>query len=248
MGKLRIFLADVHGNIEALKAVIQDAKERGWLEDSTLYCIGDMVGYGACPGACLNELRRNDARAVLGNHDAAVLGNLSTERFNHLARSAIRWTTSNLSDSEREYLKQFPRTIVEDEFQCVHGSPSNPFFQYITDVRAAEQAVRDAERGILCVGHTHTPAFFRGKRSLKQQETSPGTWIPLDPTSERIVLNPGSVGQPRDLNPDASYMVLDEADGRIRWERVSYPVESTQDQILEAGLPEALAKRLAVGR
>jgi diadenosine tetraphosphatase ApaH/serine/threonine PP2A family protein phosphatase len=242
-----VFLADVHGNLEALDRVL-DTIER-WSGSPEIVVLGDIVGYGPRPGECVDRLRSRDVSAVLGNHDAGVIGEMATKWFNSMAREANEWTRDRLSPDQLDYLRSLPRRITLENTECVHGSPSSPLTEYVKGARTATTALNDSNQQFLATGHTHVPALYEGPTGgrLSKQDIAPGEWIDVDPDRDGMVVNPGSVGQPRDGDPRASYLQWDRGGARLRWERVDYDVESTQSAIKEAGLPEKLATRLSIG-
>ena len=205
--------------------------------------LGDIVGYGPDPNGVIDRLRSIRARAVMGNHDAAMLEPALLDWFNPHAAAAARWTQGVLTPNSRRYLASLPRFGKLGRHRCVHGSPRKPYiFEYILeDLQAFEILLALGQR--LCFfGHTHLPRIFS-----EEGETVPanGEWVELP---QAALVNPGSVGQPRDGNPNASFAVVDLAAPAVRFERVSYDIAATQEKIRSAGLPEMEAARLAVGR
>ena len=205
--------------------------------------LGDIVGYGPDPNGVIDRLRSIRARAVMGNHDAAMLEPALLDWFNPHAAAAARWTQGVLTPNSRRYLASLPRFGKLGRHRCVHGSPRKPYiFEYILeDLQAFEILLALGQR--LCFfGHTHLPRIFS-----EAGETVPanGEWVELP---QAALVNPGSVGQPRDGNPNASFAVVDLAAPAVRFERVSYDIAATQEKIRSAGLPEMEAARLAVGR
>lgn len=253
MDRFTLFIADIHGNLLALEKVLEDYQGRGFpLESSTVVCLGDVVGYGARPSACVERLQSLDAITVMGNHDAAVVGEVSVEWFNPMARSAVRWTREQVKSAHVDWLASLPRQLDHGAFDCVHGSPSDPFSEYITGPLEATRAVDESHQSAVMSGHTHIPALYRsrstdGSSRLTDETLNPGEHVPVDPSQQRLAVNPGSVGQPRDGDPRAAYLVWDRDQYEMIWYRTSYPIEETQREIREAGLPDRLASRLAVG-
>lgn len=238
-------LSDVHANLEALEGVLADVAAR---RPDQIICLGDFVGYGPDPVACVDRLRPLLAGAVVGNHDLAALDALDISDFNPFAQAAIVWTREQLTDSVRRYLSALPRRLTPDGWLAVHGSVRDPVEEYILDVHTA-RASFDAETFRLCVvGHTHVPAVF-------VQEDARTTLDPLPPeqpleleADRRYILNAGSVGQPRDGDPRAAYLWLDTGAQTATLFRLAYPLERTQEKMAAAGLPPMLAERLAYGR
>jgi len=205
--------------------------------------LGDIVGYGPDPNAVIGRLRTVRARAVMGNHDQAMLDPSVLEWFNPHAAAAARWTHGVLTPESRRYLASLPKYGRLGPNRYVHGSPRKPYlWEYILeDLQALEILVRLGRR--LCFfGHTHLPRIFTEEG---EQVPEPGEWIALPPAA---LVNPGSVGQPRDGNPEAAFAIVDLATPAVRFQRVAYDIPATQAKIREAGLPEMEAARLALGR
>lgn len=238
-------ISDVHANLEALKVVLEDIGARR--PDATL-CLGDFVGYGPDPVPCVDQLRPLLQGAVVGNHDLAALGKLDISFFNYLAQAAILWTRERLTDPVRQYLDNLPQKFAPNGFLAVHGSVRDPVEEYIFDADTA-QASFDAAAFRLCVvGHTHVPAVFvHAGDAVTAAPLLPENPVELDP-ARRYILNAGSVGQPRDGDPRAAYLWLDEEAHAATLIRLEYPLELTQGKMIAAGLPTMLAERLAYGR
>jgi diadenosine tetraphosphatase ApaH/serine/threonine PP2A family protein phosphatase len=205
--------------------------------------LGDIVGYGPDPNAVIDRLRGVRARAVMGNHDAAMLDASLLDWFNPHAAAAARWTQGVLTPTSRRFLQGLPRLGRVGRHRCVHGSPRKPYiWEYILDeLQALEILTRLGQR--LCFfGHTHLPRIFTDEG---EQVPESGVWIPLPGSA---LVNPGSVGQPRDGNPDAAYAIVDLAVPAVRFGRVPYDLRTTQAKILKAGLPAVEAARLAIGQ
>ncbi|HEU4332872.1 MAG TPA: metallophosphoesterase family protein [Candidatus Eisenbacteria bacterium] len=237
-----VLLSDIHANLEALEAVLA-AVER--VRPDRILCLGDVVGYGASPNECLALVRKHCKTVLLGNHDAAASGGPEIARFNIHARVAAEWTSKVLTREHREYLQTLPITHEADGYLCVHASPATPRdWEYLLDRFDAEPQFAYFTEPVCFIGHTHQPAIFTadpvGTRSL------PVGTLSLDP-KRRYIVNVGSVGQPRDRDPRACFVVFHEAAARIEYVRVPYPVEAAQEKIRAARLPEVLATRLATG-
>jgi len=234
---------DIHSNLEAFQEVKKAYKN----ENIDRYiCVGDIVGYGVDPHSCIEEVKKLKVKTVCGNHDRASAGLLSQDSFNKLAREAVRWTEGALSREEKEYLKSLTFVVNEENFSVVHGSLDMPdFFYYITDSVSAYWCFRKMEKDICFVGHSHVPVIF----SMEEDEikSSLEKSIKLKPRV-RYIVNVGSVGQPRDGNPMASFSVFDSDRMTVEVKRVDYDVESAKNKILKAGLPERLGYRLLQGR
>lgn len=231
-------LSDIHSNLEALEAVLVALPEV-----DRVVVLGDIVGYGPDPNGVITRLRTIGARAVRGNHDQAMLEPATLEWFNPHAAAAARWTQSVLTPQSLRYLKSLPSHGRVGRHRAVHGSPNKPYiWEYILDdLQALEILVKLGHRWCF-FGHTHLPRIFTEEG---EQLPTLDRWLPLPASA---LVNPGSVGQPRDGNPLASFAVADLEAGSVHFYRVAYDIKATQAKIREAGLPEIEAVRLAQGR
>lgn len=241
-----LVVSDIHSNLVALEAVLADAGtvDRVWH-------TGDVVGYGPQPDGVVERLVEIGAVGVQGNHDAAAAGLIDTDWFNGDARAAIEWTRRRAKTGTLAWLGALPETRVEEGFAMVHGSLIDPTWEYITDPDDARPSLlRLAERGVTrgLFGHTHIPIAYRdeGAHGTTEVEPDDGTVVGID--ERPTLLNPGSVGQPRDGDPRAGYAVLDTEAATASWHRVAYDIEAVQDAMLAADLPGRLALRLSYGR
>jgi predicted phosphodiesterase len=237
-------VSDVHSNARALRAVLDSI---GSVD--VLWQLGDVVGYGPDPDEVTSLLRDARAVGVRGNHDAAVLGDVSTAEFNGAARSAVEWTQAHAAPETMVYLAALPERLAPNGLDgtLVHGSPRDPIWEYLVSVWRAEDNLDAFDSRFCLVGHSHVPAVFRSRRGHAQEVyVEPERPMPLG--VDRAFLNPGSVGQPRDGDPRASYMVLDTEADTATWHRVRYDVKATQVDMLRRGLPRFLAERLGDGR
>jgi diadenosine tetraphosphatase ApaH/serine/threonine PP2A family protein phosphatase len=235
-------LSDIHANVHALEAVLGSLApvEQVWV-------LGDIVGYGGQPDEVVARLEQAGALAVQGNHDAAVLGRISTHTFNDLARDAVTWTAGAVAPVTRAWLAGLPERRVEGDVTLVHGSPRDPLWEYLASAFTARASMAAFETRYCLVGHTHVPAAFRDEAGrIVALPVADGTRLRLD--ERRCILNPGSVGQPRDGDPRACAMLFDPSTGDVEWRRVAYPVAEAQAVIRARGLPGLLADRLALGR
>ena len=239
-----LIVSDVHSNLEALRAVLRDAERRGGFDQ--VWALGDLVGYGPDPGPCLDLLRRRDGVVVAGNHDLAAVGKLGTEAFNSYA-AAVHWTAGRLSEEHKGYLRGLPLKAEIDDFTLVHGSPRDPVWEYVVTPRSAAANFRHFDTGRCLVGHSHVPFVCRQRGDTAVFDPFPLD-EPVDLGAERVILNPGGLGQPRDGDPRTTYLLYDSATGAVSHHRVEYDIPATQRKILEAGLPPFLAARLASGR
>ena len=237
-------LADIHANLEALQACLAHARRQG---AERYVCLGDIVGYGADPVACIDLLRSLDAPCVLGNHDAAALGGLC-ETMNDVAREAVYWTRRQLGAAERDFLAALPLTLRDGEHLCVHASAHLPGqWEYLATIAAARRCAAATDAVGVFAGHVHQPMFYFGAGgAMERFEPRAGVPVPL-PRRRRWIVMAGAVGQPRDGNPAAAYVLVDDAKRHASFFRVPYDHAKAARKILAAGLPEALARRLERG-
>jgi diadenosine tetraphosphatase ApaH/serine/threonine PP2A family protein phosphatase len=240
-----LLISDVHSNLAAFEAVLRDAGQF-----DVIWCLGDMVGYGPEPNECVARLREYPHLCLAGNHDWAVLGKLDIRGFNTDARVANEWTQGVISPAARAYLQNLPPQRIEQDYTLAHGSPRQPIWEYIIDPLTAELNFPAFKTHVCLVGHTHVPICFYLPDSSDDHlcEPRPPRYdqrIAL--TSGRWIVNPGSVGQPRDGNPSAAYAILDLEAATLEHRRVEYPFEVTQEKMRAAKLPHRLVERLAVG-
>ncbi|HLJ82796.1 MAG TPA: metallophosphoesterase family protein [Candidatus Eremiobacteraceae bacterium] len=246
-------ISDIHGNLEALDAVLGEIDAA---KIDKLLCLGDVVGYGPNPNECCARLRDWNCVTIAGNHDEAAVSNAGAEFFNPLAREALTWTQEALTPENRSYLESLPRDRHFDEaaagglaggFALVHGAPVF-HFDYISDVVDAQRAFERVEVPVTFIGHTHVAEVYYQDLEGRafQQKLLHGGRIELAPTF-RYLINPGSVGQPRDHNPQAAYAILDTADAIVEVRRVGYDVGSVRERMESLRLPAQLGARLAIG-
>ena len=239
-----LLLSDIHSNLEAFRAVLEDAEETGGFD--RIWALGDLVGYGPDPAACIELLRTYDHVSVAGNHDLAASGKLDVDSFNSHARLAALWTASQLSQEHVRYLLSMDQVERQGPFTLVHGSLRAPVYEYLVSVESAMGTFSLMESRFCLVGHSHIPFICRETGGLCRFDPFPeDEEVPLG--EERLIVNPGGVGQPRDGDPRPSYAVYDDAKGTIRRRRVSYAIEETQEKMRRAGLPDALIRRLDHG-
>lgn len=240
-----LILSDIHANLTALQAVLEDAApfDRVW-------CLGDIVGYGPDPNECIETIRDLPGiRCVRGNHDAAILGEIDIAAFNSEARASLEWLETHLLSENWTWLSERPERQTIENFTLVHGSPRSPVWEYVMDVSTARDNLAHFDTPYCLIGHTHIPSIFAwddsARGSTRLYLMPPDEPFELDTKS---IINPGSVGQPRDHNPLSSYLLYDdEADLPFEYRRVPYDVEQVQRRILEAGLPQRHAARLREG-
>ena len=234
-------IGDIHGNLEALEAVLAALAEEGVDE---IVCVGDVVGYGADPIACIDRVRARCRVVVAGNHDQAAVKKLAADYFNASARTAIAWTAEHVRDDDRWWLSSLPLVHVEEAYSLVHSSFDQPGeFGYIFNPEDAGPSFEKQRTLLAFFGHTHWPTTFIDSEPITHSLQSV---VPVVPPMKMLV-NVGSVGQPRDSNPQAGFVVLDHEENRVRFLRTPYDIETTARKILDAGLPEQLAERLFMG-
>ncbi len=238
-----LIISDIHANLTALDAVLADAGEV-----EAIWCLGDVVGYGPDPNECVARVRAlPNLLCLLGNHDAAAIGQISLETFNPEARYSIEWLQSQLTPESLGYLNARPTRQIMGDVTLVHGSPRSPIYEYLLDAFMASQNFSHFETDFCFVGHTHLPVVFHapnGAQLARLTVPKANTGLRLYP---RAILNPGSVGQPRDRDPRAAYALFD-PEGRT-WEhrRVHYDIEAVQERMTAAALPERHIHRLEIG-
>lgn len=238
-----LVISDIHANLTALEAVLEDA---GSVD--AVWCLGDIVGYGPDPNECVARIRGlPDLTCLLGNHDAAALNRIPIETFNTDARRSIEWMQEVLSKETFIFLSQLPETVVTSQVTLVHGSPRNPVWEYILDLHNATQNLDYFDTQICMVGHTHLPIAY-----IEDPETHHLRWTvmpegePIKLTT-RAIINPGSVGQPRDHDPRASYAIFQPEESGWEIHRVEYDIRAVQKRIRAASLPMRHALRLLEG-
>jgi predicted phosphodiesterase len=240
-----LVLSDIHGTLQALEAVLEDAPP-GLL----IWCLGDIVGYGPNPNECIELLQKTQLACVVGNHDWAVMGKVDVEDFNPDAKHTVQWTQDQLSAESLAYLEMLDLTQEHGEFTLVHGSPRDPIWEYLFRAGSARLSYDSLDTPHALVGHTHVPCKFtlyerNGQKRCEMERLVEGSPQPLG--EQRVILNPGSVGQPRDGDVRASYVVLDLEARTYEYHRIYYDVKRTQDLMKKAKLPERNITRLSYG-
>lgn len=239
---LYAIFGDVHANLEAFDAVMEDSRSAG----ATHYvCLGDLVGYNADPGACLDKVREMGCPVVKGNHDEQACEDSDLSFFNPLAAKAIQWTRDRLTEDQKEWLRALRFSRLVRNFTVVHATLDSPTgWGYVLSDLDASASFSYQHTQLCFYGHTHVPrAFVRETRVTEV----PATEVVIEP-GKKYFLNAGSVGQPRDQDWRASYILYSPGENRVRWRRLPYDIQRAQKKIIEAGLPERLALRLAEGR
>lgn len=239
-------ISDIHANLEALQTVLADAKQR---ECTHYACVGDVVGYNANPKECLDIIREMQMPCVMGNHDEYCSADVDLSSFNESAATAVRWTREHLTEADKQWLKDLRYIRLIESFSIVHATMDGPRrWGYVTDKMSAAASFAYQTTNVCFHGHTHVPvAFMQEKGAQGFVQGGSFTRILVEP-NKRYFVNVGSVGQPRDGDPRASYATYDLAKREIELHRLEYDIATTQKKILEAGLPERLAARLELGR
>ncbi|MCX6564966.1 MAG: metallophosphoesterase family protein [Candidatus Aminicenantes bacterium] len=242
-----LIFSDVHGNIEALNAVLKFAKRH---RVDRYICLGDLVGYGASPNETIQKIQTLKPLTVIrGNHDKAVSGHDSIETFNPIAAAAIQWTKTRILKKNLEFLDHLPKgpLTVDDELEICHGAPFDEDYYIFGEFDAAE-AFDYLPFPLAFFGHTHFPVIYskRGDQVAGQFLSGPINLLKVEKGISYLI-NPGSVGQPRDRNPRAAFAIYDRELRQVRFHRVEYEIAEAQKKILQAELPSALAERLTLG-
>ncbi len=240
-----ILISDIHGNLEALESVLDFAHK---LEPCQIICLGDTVGYGADPEKCLDTIGSSAELILAGNHDLASAGIISIEEFNPIAKQAIEWTAKTLSSESKELLSSLPLVYIDGDSCFTHGSPIDPMqFNYVKTLEDVSAVFESIGQKYCFVGHTHLPAIVKvdaatGRAHIIEEPvvSSAGDF--------KFFVNVGSVGQPRDTNPDACVVVFDEHSESIELIRLPYDISTSQSKIISQGLPSYLAERLLLAR
>jgi predicted phosphodiesterase len=235
-------VSDIHSNLTALAAVLDDM---GPVDG--LWCLGDFVGYGPWPNECIDLLCEHGAVAIAGNHDLAAVGTLSSEDFNGDAAFAAQWTADQLSADSRTYLESLEPLREVDGVTLAHGTPREPVWEYMLSAATAAAGFDTIQTQLCLVGHTHIPSVFVEDNSGVPEVA----YMPEGSTSrsvpQRRIVNPGSVGQPRDRDPRAAYLLYDTDLAELSWRRIKYDIGKVQKRMRKVGLPTFLTERLAYG-
>lgn len=241
-------LSDIHSNRQALEAVLAATEEAG-VEQT--WCLGDMVGYGAEPDACTALVRERCSTCLAGNHDLALLGALDISTFSEAAAAAVEWTRANVSEETLEFLRSLEPTASQNGVGLFHASPRDPVWEYVLSTDQAEAGFEACEERVGLIGHSHIALFFvraPGRHGGHAQGAQASDGAEFEIGEGEWLLNPGSVGQPRDGDPRAAWLELDTERWLATYHRVPYEIEAAAAAIRAAGLPDVLAERLEVGR
>jgi predicted phosphodiesterase len=238
-----LVISDIHANLTALETVLDDAGEV-----EAVWCLGDLVGYGPDPNECVERVRAlPNLTCLVGNHDIAVLGRIDLGTFNHEAQAALRWTQEALTPENVQYLGSLPDNAQEGDVTLVHGSPRQPIWEYLLNSRVATANFEHFDTDYCLVGHTHLPIIYHLSQNGKNaQLLIPDYDTPMELTP-RAILNPGSVGQPRDRDPRAAYMLFDPEGETCEYHRVKYDIAEVQARMQTAKLPGRHISRLEFG-
>ncbi len=239
-----LVISDIHSNYTALETVLEDA---GSVDE--IWCLGDVVGYGPDPNACVELLSEQpNLTCMMGNHDAAAIGNMAMESFNGDARRSLLWQETVLSADSMNFLRSLPQEmIVRGDATLVHGSPRDPVWEYILNTLSARLNFEEFKTGFCFVGHSHLQSvFWMDQEKNRVSLDIPKVGMPIELT-KRAILNPGSVGQPRDRDSRSAYAIFDPEARTWEPQRVEYDFAQVQERIRKAKLPEKHALRLAEG-
>lgn len=241
-------ISDIHSNRPALEAVLKAIDNT---EVEEIWCLGDVVGYGSEPDACADLVRKRCEVCLVGNHDLAVLGALDVSAFSETAAAAVAWTQEQAAERTFEFLRELEPAGERKGFALFHASPRDPVWEYVLSIEQAEACLASQPQRISLIGHSHVSLFFTGPDETESQgevrgaQTSDGALLDLG--SGAWLLNPGSVGQPRDGDPRAAWLELDTEGETARYHRVVYDIDHAAEPIAAAGLPKQLGDRLYTG-
>jgi diadenosine tetraphosphatase ApaH/serine/threonine PP2A family protein phosphatase len=238
-------LSDVHGNLPAFKAVLADVESASVEE---VWCLGDLVGYGAQPDACVELARKSCDLCLGGNHDLVVTGEIPISDFSSSAAAAARWTQETISEETMAYLKSLMPQDPGREPALYHASPRDPVWEYVLSTWQADECMDLMDGRVGAVGHSHVALWFHRNDEGSVTGATADADLELDLSGGRWLLNPGGVGQPRDGDPRAAWLLLDTSTWQAKWRRVDYPIDEAARAIEDAGLPRVLAERLYSGQ
>lgn len=238
-----LIISDIHANLTALDSVLLAAGEF-----DAVWCLGDLVGYGPDPNEVIHRIRELPGlNCIIGNHDAAAMNQIDSSAFNLEARQAVSWTQNTLTEDSLTFLKSLPEKIVLDQVTLSHGSPRYPVWEYLLDTRTAAHSFSYFDTSFCFVGHTHLPAIYILDNNHELPQLSipePDKCIEL---TYRSIVNPGSVGQPRDRDPRAAFAMYDSINHTWCYQRVEYDIQAVQSRMIKAGLPNRHIQRLTLG-
>jgi diadenosine tetraphosphatase ApaH/serine/threonine PP2A family protein phosphatase len=241
-----LVISDVHANLVALETVLKETSD---IEFDDIWSLGDVVGYGPRPCESVDLIREIAPNvSIIGNHDWAAIGRLDLNDFNPVAKYASYWTTMKLGIHHLQYLESLPNRMIEDDWTIVHGSPQHPVWEYVYNARIAAINFGFYDTRICFIGHTHIQLYITESAAHDNiQPRQPRDNEVIDVSTERIMINPGSVGQPRDGDPRAGCAIFDTNEMTVTFRRIPYDIKLTQQQMRNEGLPESLVMRLSMG-
>jgi diadenosine tetraphosphatase ApaH/serine/threonine PP2A family protein phosphatase len=238
-----LIISDIHANLTALETVLEDAGEF-----DAVWVLGDLVGYGPDPNECIDLVKGlPNLVCLLGNHDAATLGHIDDITFNPTARQTVRWTRQTITPENLDYLQELPESTRLGEITFAHGSPREPVWEYLLDTHNATENFNYFNTPYCFVGHTHLPTMYtlnNGNFLATLVAPEVDALVQLQP---RAIINPGSVGQPRDRDPRAAYAIFNQEEMTIEFRRVTYDIQDVQERMRQAGLPKRHIQRLVDG-
>jgi len=238
-------LSDIHANLVAFQTVLEDMETRGGFDE--IWCLGDIVGYGPEPHACIKLLQQYKNVSVAGNHDYAAIGRIDISSLNTDAAIACRWTARQLTSEDVDYLQSLAVKLTQGNFTLVHGSPRQPLRQYLISAVDANDNFSYFDTKFCLVGHSHVPLVFRQDKNGNCFAAGIPDTMQLEQEDHRLIVNPGGVGQPRDGDSRASYALYDSDAQVVHHYRVGYDIGATQKRMMECGLPVSLGLRLNYG-
>ncbi len=237
-----VIISDIHANLEAFEATLRRIDE---IKPDKILCLGDIIGYGPNPNECVKIVKNKVDISLAGNHEYGVLGRTDLQTFSENARIACEWTGDVLSDGSFSYIKGFPIGLVDEDIFLVHSTPINPErWGYILTTRDASHQFLGFSESVCLVGHSHLPVCFEEESGMCELTENNSLCLQK---GKRYIINFGSVGQPRDYDPRASFGVIDTEERRVQLIRVTYDIERVQRKIIDNGLPLFLAERLKIG-
>jgi diadenosine tetraphosphatase ApaH/serine/threonine PP2A family protein phosphatase len=240
-----LLISDIHGNLEALESVFTNAER---FKPYQLICLGDIIGYGADPKTCLDLTEERSNLVLAGNHDLAVAGIISMDGFNPIAQESLHWTKEVLDDDDKDLLSNLPLQYIDGDYCFTHASPIDPMsFHYVRTLEDVEEVMSAIGQRICFTGHTHLPVVVQLDERAMEMKIRREPRLDLEAGS-RYFVNVGSLGQPRDSNPDACAVLFDDDYETIEFIRVPYDIMTSRDKIISKGLPSYLAERLTLAR
>jgi diadenosine tetraphosphatase ApaH/serine/threonine PP2A family protein phosphatase len=238
-----LVVSDIHANLNALDAVLEAAGSF-----DAVWCLGDLVGYGPDPNECIQRVRDlPDLQCIAGNHDRASASGMDLDAFNPEAKHALEWTRGQLTEESSRFLMELPETIESDPYTLAHGSPRRPLWEYLLDSGRAQGSFASFQTRYCLVGHSHVAMAFVMNDHNRCVTHLPSHGSKISLGFHRMILNPGSIGQPRDQDPRAAYSILDTDTLDWEWHRIEYNVEDVQARMRAEKLPPRLILRLAEG-